>query len=159
MYTYNLKTPSTPLNGSSGSVISGITTPFSLPNIDQNDSSVKNTQFQSSELFPDNYIDIEGTNLMLNFDNNLLNNNTLKPTTTCQCSTSKTVSSYIYFTSISIHTDTTSDSFSNTSYELDVTSTYNEWEYYERKYGGYSLNGQHNRSTKQTLKVTCAKIE
>ena len=79
MYTYYLKTPSTPLNGSSGSVISGITTPFSLPNIDQNDSSVKNTQFQSSELFPDNYIDIEGTNLMLNFDNNLLNNNTLKP--------------------------------------------------------------------------------
>ena len=39
--TDDLKAPSTPINGSSSSVISGITTLFSLRNIDQNDSSVK----------------------------------------------------------------------------------------------------------------------
>ena len=39
--TYNLKDPSTPLYSSSNSVIRGINTPFSLRNIDQNDSSVK----------------------------------------------------------------------------------------------------------------------
>ena len=43
--TDDLKAPSTSLNGSSISVISGITTPFSLHNIDQNDSSVKNVLF------------------------------------------------------------------------------------------------------------------
>ena len=35
-----LKAPSTPLDGSSSSVISGITTPFTLRYIDQNDCSV-----------------------------------------------------------------------------------------------------------------------
>ena len=64
----DLKSPSTPLNASSSSVISGITTPFSLRNIDQNYSSVtKLNQCQSSELFPNKYIDIEGTGLISNF--------------------------------------------------------------------------------------------
>ena len=48
--TYYLKAPSTPLNGSSSSAISSITTPFQLLIIGQNYSSVKNsTQFQSSK--------------------------------------------------------------------------------------------------------------
>ena len=73
MFTYYLKAPSTPINGLSRSVISGITTPFSLGNIDQNDSSVKkSTQFQSSKSFPDSSIDIEGTNLMSGFETKLL---------------------------------------------------------------------------------------
>ena len=41
MYTYDLYALLTPLNGSSISVIIGITTPSSLHNIDQNYSSVK----------------------------------------------------------------------------------------------------------------------
>ena len=41
MYTYDLNALLTPLNSSSISVISGITTPSSLHNIDQNYSSVK----------------------------------------------------------------------------------------------------------------------
>ena len=48
--TDNLKDISTLINGSSSSVISGISTKFSLCNNQQNDSSVKNsTQFQSSK--------------------------------------------------------------------------------------------------------------
>ena len=46
-FTYNLKASSTLLNGSSISFIKGITTPFSLHNIEQNYSSLKNgSQFQ-----------------------------------------------------------------------------------------------------------------
>ena len=63
-----LKAPSTPLNGSSGSVISGITTPFALRNIDQNYPSVKNI----TKLFPVNSVNFEGTRLMSNFDNKSL---------------------------------------------------------------------------------------
>ena len=55
--TDDLKAQSNPLNHSSSSVIIGITPPFSLRNIEQNYSSVKNnTQFQSSKMFPDNSI-------------------------------------------------------------------------------------------------------
>ena len=39
--TDDLNSPSTPLDGLLNSVISSITTPFSLRNIDENDSSVK----------------------------------------------------------------------------------------------------------------------
>ena len=61
----NLKDPSTPLNSSSSSVINGITTSFSLLNIELNYSSFRtSTQFQSSKSFPDNSIDFEDTNLM-----------------------------------------------------------------------------------------------
>ena len=91
-YTDDLKVPSTPLNSSPSLVISGITPPFSLRIINQNDSSVKNSsQFQSSKMFPDNSINFEGINSMSTFDNNSLKKVTLKSTTTCQCSTSKTV--------------------------------------------------------------------
>ena len=86
------KDPSTSLNGSSSSVIRCITTSFSLRNIDQNDSSVKNsTQFYSSKSLPDNSIHFEGTNIISTFDDKSLKNVALKPTTTYQCSTSKTV--------------------------------------------------------------------
>ena len=89
----DLKAPSTALNGSSSSVIIGITTLFSLQNIYQNDSSVrKRTQFKSTKLFPENYIDIEGTKLMPTFENKLLKNVTIESTPKRQCSTSKTAS-------------------------------------------------------------------
>ena len=39
--SYHSMAPLTPLNGSSSSVISGTTTPFSFSNMDQNDPSVK----------------------------------------------------------------------------------------------------------------------
>ena len=55
-----LNPPSTPLNRSSNSVISRITTPFSFSNMDQNDSSVRNSaQYESSKYFPDNSIYFE----------------------------------------------------------------------------------------------------
>ena len=134
--TDDLKAPSTLLNGSSSSIISGITTPFSLRNIDQNYSSVKkSTQFQSSNFLPDYSIDFEVTKSMSNFDNKLLKNVTLKSTTTHQCSTSKTIKSNSYITSPSIHNDTNSDKFINTTYEVDLPSIDNEWEYYSIKYG------------------------
>ena len=70
LYTDYLKDLSTPLNGSSILVIGGITTPFLSRNIYQNYSSVlKSTQFQSSKTFPNNSINIEGTNLIKTFDN------------------------------------------------------------------------------------------
>ena len=83
---------------------------------------LKNNQFQSSKLFPDSSIDIEGTNSMSNFDNKSLNKVTLKSTTTRRCSTSKTVSSNIYLTSPLIHKGTASDNFSNTTYEVYAPS-------------------------------------
>ena len=86
------KAPSTSLNGSSSSVISSITTTFSFRNIDQNDSSVKNsTQFKSSKHFPDISIYLEVTNFMSDIENNLLKKVVLKSTTVHQCYTSKTV--------------------------------------------------------------------
>ena len=88
------------LNASSSSVIRGITTPFSLGDINLNESLVKRmTRFQSSELFPDNSVDIEGTNLMSPFDKKSLKMVTLKSTETRQYSTSKKVSSNSYFNS------------------------------------------------------------
>ena len=126
--TDDLKAQSNPLNHSSSSVIIGITPPFSLRNIEQNYSSVKNnTQFQSSKMFPDNSIYFEGTNLMSTCDNKLLKNVALKSTTTHQCSTSKTVKSNIYLTSQSTNNDTTPDNFINTTYKVDITSIENEW--------------------------------
>ena len=54
--TDNLKALSTPLHVLSSSLISGITTPCSLRNIEQNYSSVKNSiQLQSSKTFTYNY--------------------------------------------------------------------------------------------------------
>ena len=41
----------------------------------------------------------------------------------------------LYLTSTLIHNDTTSDSFINAIYELDLPSIDNEWEDYARKYG------------------------
>ena len=90
--TYYSKSPSTPLNVSSSSVVSGITTPFSFRNIDQNYSPVKKcTQFQPSKIFAGNSMDIEGTNLISNFDNKSLETVNIKSTTKRKCSTSKTV--------------------------------------------------------------------
>ena len=79
-------------------------------------------------MFPDNYIDIEGTILISDFENKASKKVTLKSTTTCQCSTSKTVSSNSYLTITSVHNDTTSDNFINKTYEVDVPSIYNKWE-------------------------------
>ena len=88
----DLKDSSTTLNVSSSSFISGITNLFSLLNIDQNYSSVKNsTQFKSSTPPPANSIEFEGTKLVSTFDKKSLKNITLKFTTTHKCSTSKTV--------------------------------------------------------------------
>ena len=64
-----LKAAPTPLNGSSNSVISGITTLFLLINIDKNNNSVKITQSKSSKYFLDDSIHLEGTKLMSSFDN------------------------------------------------------------------------------------------
>ena len=126
--TYYLKATSTPLDGSLSSVISGITTPFLLRNIDRNYYSIRNsTQFQSSNIFPDHYIDVEGKNLIPTFDNKSLKKVTLKSTTIHQCSTSKTVKSNSYLTSPSFHYDNTSDNFSNATYELYVPSIDNGW--------------------------------
>ena len=121
MSTYDLKSPPTPLNGSPSSVISGITTPFSLRNIDQYDNSVKNsTKIQSSKNFPDNSIDVEGTNLMSTFDKKSLKRVTIKSITTSQSSTYKTVKSNSYITSPSINNDINYDNFNNITYELYV---------------------------------------
>ena len=79
---------------------------------------LKNTQFQSSELFPDIYFDIEGTDLMSTFDNKSLNNVTLKSTTTRQCSNYNNVSSSSYRTIPSINNYTASDKFINTTYNV-----------------------------------------
>ena len=87
MSTDDLKSPSTTLNISPGSIMCGITTPYSLRSIDKHYFSVKKiTQFQSSKSFSDNSIDFEGTNLMSTFNNNTLKNVTLKSTTTHQYS-------------------------------------------------------------------------
>ena len=72
---------------------------------------------------------------MSTFDNKSLNKVTLKSITTCQCSTSKTVSWNSYLTSLSIHNETNSDNFSNTTYKVYAPSIYNEWEDYSRKDG------------------------
>ena len=72
---------------------------------------------------------------MSTFDKKSLNKLNLKSTTTRQCSTSQTVSSNSYLTSPSIHNETTSDNFSNTTYEVYVPSSDNEWKYYTRKDG------------------------
>ena len=56
--TDNLKAPSTTQNGTTNSVIRGITTPFSFINIDPNYPSVKNiTQYQSPKYYPESSID------------------------------------------------------------------------------------------------------
>ena len=90
--TYDLESPSTPLNGSSRSVISSTTTPFSLLNIDQHYSSVKNSnQFNYSKTFLYSSIDFGGTKLMSTFDNKSLKKVTLKSTITHQCYTFKTI--------------------------------------------------------------------
>ena len=51
----DLKSPSTPLNGSSTSVIRDITTPLSLHNIYQNDSSVKKLLNVNHQNFPQEF--------------------------------------------------------------------------------------------------------
>ena len=78
-------------------------------------------------MFPDNYIDIEGTKLISTFENKSLKKVTLKSTTTRQCSTSKTVSSNSYLISLSIHNDTPSDNFRNNTYEVYVPSIDSGW--------------------------------
>ena len=77
---------------------------------------------------------------------------TIKYTTTHQCFTSKPVKSNSYITCPSIKNDTASDNVSNTTYEVDVTSTDNEWKYCQIKYGEEYFNSNHSRSTKNTLK-------
>ena len=71
-------------------------------------------------MFPGNFIYFEGTNLMSTFDNTSLKKVTLKSTTTHHCYISNTVKSNIYLTSLPNHNDTTSDCFSNTTYEVDA---------------------------------------
>ena len=77
-------------------------------------------------MFPGNSINFEGTNLMSNFDDKSLKRVTLKSTTTNHCCTSKTVKSNSFLTSPSIQNETTSDNFSNTTYEIYVTSIDNK---------------------------------
>ena len=89
---------------------------------------------------------------MSNCDNNSLKNVTLKYTSTHQFYTSKSVKSKCYLTSTSIHSDTTSDEFSNTTYEVDVPLIGNYWVDYAGKDGWKYLNSRHNSSTNQTLK-------
>ena len=80
LYMGDLKAPYHPQYCSTDSVISGITTPFSFIIIDQNFTSVKNSnQYQYSKYFPDNSIYLEGTNLMSIFDNNSLKKLLLNP--------------------------------------------------------------------------------
>ena len=89
---------------------------------------------------------------MSNFYNNSWKKVTLKYTTTHKCSTSKTIKSNSYLTSAPIQNYTSSDNFSNTTYELYVPSIDNEQGNYARKDGEESLNSNHNRSTKKKLK-------
>ena len=68
--TYNLKNPSTPLNGSSSLVISGIITSFSFRYIDQNGSSVKtllNFNYQNHSLITISILKVQ--KLMSTFEN------------------------------------------------------------------------------------------
>ena len=83
---------------------------------------------------------------------------TNKSTSKYQCSTSKTVSSNSYFIILSIHNDTTYDKFRNTTYEVYVPSTDNEWEDYTKKYGEEYHNIKHNRFIKQALKQHVKKL-
>ena len=62
---------------------------------------------------------------MSDFYNKSLKNITLKSTTTYQCSTSKKFISNSYITSPSIENGANSDNFSDTTYEVDVTSNEN----------------------------------
>ena len=89
---------------------------------------------------------------MSKFYNWSLEKVTLKSTTTRQCSTSKNDYSNSYLKSPSIHSYTTSDHLRNTTYEIYVPLVDNKWEDYPRIDGEEYLNGQNNRSTKQTLK-------
>ena len=144
IYTYfptdYLKFSSTHLNGSSNSVIRGITNPFKFSIMDQNYPSVKNiTQSQEPKYFPDIYIYLAGTQLMSAFYKKSLKTFTLKSTTTHKCFTSNSVESNIYVNSKSIHNDTTCENFSSTSNEVFVPSTDNKWEDYARKYRGNIL--------------------
>ena len=95
---------------------------------------------------------------MSTFDNKSLKKVTLKSTTTHQWYTSKTVKSNSYLTSPSIHNDTTSDNFINTTYEVDAPSIDNVWEDYARKYKEEYLDSQHNRYTNQTLQRHVQKL-
>ena len=65
-------------------------------------------------------MDFEGTHLMSNFDNKSLKKVMLKYTITHQCYNSRTIKSNSYLNSTPINNDTTSDNFSNTTYEVDV---------------------------------------
>ena len=67
---------------------------------------------------------------MSHFENKPLYKVTLKSATAHQCYTYKTGSSNSYLSSPSIHNDTTSDNFRNTTYEVDVPQIDNDWEYY-----------------------------
>ena len=78
-------------------------------------------------MLPNSSIDFKGTNLMSIFDNKSLKKVTLQSTTTHQCYTSKTVKSNSYLKSPSFQNNTTSDNFSNTTYEVDVPSIDYEW--------------------------------
>ena len=90
---------------------------------------------------------------MSTFDNKSLKILTLKSTTTHQCSLQNLLNQIVILPFHQfIITPLTSDNFSNTTYEVDVPSIYNDWGDYERKYGEESLNINNSRSIKQTLK-------
>ena len=95
---------------------------------------------------------------MSTFDNKPFKKVTLKSTTTFQCYNYKTVQSNSYLASPLIHNYTTSDDFSNITYEIYVPSIDNDWVYRARKYGEEYFNSQHNRSTKETLKQHVQKM-
>ena len=54
--------------------------------------------------------------------------------------------------------NTTSDNFSNDTYEVYVPSIDNEWKYYSIKDGEEFFNSNHNRSIKKTLKKHLQKL-
>ena len=81
--TENLKSPSTPQNNATNSVISGITTPFLFNNIDPNHPSAKSsTQSQFPKSPPENSILFEGTNLMSSFNQKSFYNASLQSNST-----------------------------------------------------------------------------
>ena len=125
--TYDLKDSPTSLNGSSNSVISGITTEVSFSNMYKHYSSVKNSsQHQSSKYFLDNSIYLKDTNQISSFDKRSLKNVSFKSTNTHECSTLDSIKSNRYLNSLSIHNDTTNDNFRNTTYDAYVPSIENE---------------------------------
>ena len=72
------------------------------------------------KISPDHYIDFDGTNLILNVDNNWLKRFTTKFTTTNQRSTSKNVKLNGYINITLKSNDTASYNFRNTIDEVDI---------------------------------------